>query len=450
MRSHRWSLLLLLSSSVVTLFATGGSAAADERFAEPNGNGASGAGGCLQADPCSIQSAIEDASVANGDVVTVLPGTYETQASSLFINDDITVRGLETSPMPVIPAGAGANDAVDVANNNVELRWLRIQINQPSTDGLQSLAFSGLLAERIQVENSGNSGNACNLASTDATIRDSVCWGNGSSSGLVASSSAGTQTVTARNLTAFSVTGTAIEAAGSGTGNITINAKNVIARGGPNPFDDVAASTDATSFATVTLTNSNYVREDATGAGATITPSNTNNNQEAAPVFANAAGGDFHQQSTSPTRNAGTGTAGSDSIGTLDIDAQPRTEEGVIDIGADEFIPTGNGGGGDPSPGPEPVADGPPDTTITQAPSGRTKKKSATISFSGNDARTIARFECRLDNGAFETCTSPKTYSGLKKGEHTVQVRAVDDAGQADPTPATATWTVKKKKKKKK
>jgi hypothetical protein len=55
-----------------------------------------------------------------------------------------------------------------------------------------------------------------------------------------------------------------------------------------------------------------------------------------------------------------------------------------------------------------------------------------------------------LDSGSFETCTSPKTYSGLKKGSHTFAVRAVDAAGNLDPTPATRTWKVKKRKKKKK
>ena len=40
-----------------------------------------------------------------------------------------------------------------------------------------------------------------------------------------------------------------------------------------------------------------------------------------------------------------------------------------------------------------------------------------------------ARFECSLDNGTFETCTSPRDYSGLSGGSHTVRVRAIDQAG---------------------
>jgi hypothetical protein len=101
---------------------------------------------------------------------------------------------------------------------------------------------------------------------------------------------------------------------------------------------------------------------------------------------------------------------------------------------------------------PEPAAasdTAPPDTTITAGPEGKSKKKTATFSFGGTDARAVASFECKLDSGGFEACTSPKAYSGLKKGSHTFSVRAVDAAGNVDPTPATRTWKVKRKKKKK-
>jgi hypothetical protein len=115
-------------------------------------------------------------------------------------------------------------------------------------------------------------------------------------------------------------------------------------------------------------------------------------------------------------------------------------------------------GPGPPPPGPDPgtgsgggdIADtAPPDTTITAGPKAKTKKKTATITFTGTDARDVASFECKLDAGSFEPCTSPKAYSGLKKGKHTVAVRAVDAAGNVDPTPATRSWKVKKRKRKK-
>ncbi len=53
---------------------------------------------------------------------------------------------------------------------------------------------------------------------------------------------------------------------------------------------------------------------------------------------------------------------------------------------------------------------------------------------------SVTTFNCSLDAAAFAACTSPQTYSGLTNGSHTFQVRAVDAAGNVDPTPATYTW----------
>jgi hypothetical protein len=52
----------------------------------------------------------------------------------------------------------------------------------------------------------------------------------------------------------------------------------------------------------------------------------------------------------------------------------------------------------------------------------------ATVSF-GSSATDVTRFECNLDGGTFATCTSPKQFSGLAAGAHSVAVRAVDHVG---------------------
>lgn len=82
----------------------------------------------------------------------------------------------------------------------------------------------------------------------------------------------------------------------------------------------------------------------------------------------------------------------------------------------------------------------PPDTTITASPPDPSGTSSASFSFTSNEAGVS--FMCSRDGSAFAVCTSPLIYSGLSDGPHTFQVRAVDTAGNADPTPASHTWVI--------
>jgi large repetitive protein len=47
-----------------------------------------------------------------------------------------------------------------------------------------------------------------------------------------------------------------------------------------------------------------------------------------------------------------------------------------------------------------------------------------------------------MDAAAFAACVSPRSYSSLASGSHTFRVRAIDRAGNVDPTPAARTFTV--------
>jgi hypothetical protein len=81
-----------------------------------------------------------------------------------------------------------------------------------------------------------------------------------------------------------------------------------------------------------------------------------------------------------------------------------------------------------------------PETTLDDGPSGSVNSASASISFSSSEQDST--FECSLDGGAFQGCTSPQQYAGLADGSHTFNVKATDAAGNADTTPASSTWTI--------
>jgi outer membrane protein assembly factor BamB len=82
----------------------------------------------------------------------------------------------------------------------------------------------------------------------------------------------------------------------------------------------------------------------------------------------------------------------------------------------------------------------PPETTITDGPQGTTR--TGNVSFSFTSSENGSRFECKLDSGTWDVCTSPRSYSALPDGTHTFQVRATDSVGGTDPSPASRTWTI--------
>jgi hypothetical protein len=88
-----------------------------------------------------------------------------------------------------------------------------------------------------------------------------------------------------------------------------------------------------------------------------------------------------------------------------------------------------------------------PQTQIATHPPALSASASASFEFSGEDpgGSGVASLQCRLDSteaSAWATCTSPKSYSGLADGAHRFEVRATDQAGNTDATPATFEWQI--------
>ena len=68
-----------------------------------------------------------------------------------------------------------------------------------------------------------------------------------------------------------------------------------------------------------------------------------------------------------------------------------------------------------------------------------------TFTFSGNDDVTAAAsltFKCSIDGALFSTCASPLLFTGLSVATHTFEVKAIDLAGNTDPTAASFSWEV--------
>ena len=100
----------------------------------------------------------------------------------------------------------------------------------------------------------------------------------------------------------------------------------------------------------------------------------------------------------------------------------------------------------EPAPAPEEPAPTPPadttapDTLISSGPAASTTATTASFAFSSSEAGSA--FACKIDGSLWAACASPASYGSLSVGSHEFLVRAVDAAGNADATPASASWTI--------
>jgi DNA-binding beta-propeller fold protein YncE len=92
----------------------------------------------------------------------------------------------------------------------------------------------------------------------------------------------------------------------------------------------------------------------------------------------------------------------------------------------------------------------PPDTAIDKAPKTKvkTKKKKAKVSVSFS-SEAGASFECRLDDSDFDPCSSPFTVKAKSKGgkgkSHTIEIRAIDQAGNVEQDAASVDFKLIRK-----
>jgi hypothetical protein len=81
-----------------------------------------------------------------------------------------------------------------------------------------------------------------------------------------------------------------------------------------------------------------------------------------------------------------------------------------------------------------------PQTLLRRTPSHRTHDRTPTFRFAADEKG--ATFQCKLDGKPFRTCHSPFTSGKLLPGRHVFRVRARDDSGTPDPSPASYAFKV--------
>lgn len=403
---------------IVAAFPLAASAGADTRYAAPDGSGP--AASCPQSNPCSLEDAVEDPAVTDGDRVNVTTGYY-LLGDQLDADDEISIGGTP-SAVPTIVATTPAEAAIAVDATGAELH----DVTVVQLAGAPALRVRRGTADRVTAESDGAA--ACELGVTDGSrslIRDGVCWSGSASTAAaavtVSQTSAGVREGSLRNVTAWAAGsgGTGIAATASGGGTVSIDALNVIASG---TGDDIRATAAAGSSSIVSLTTSNFAGVATSGAGTvTVTSAAAAGNQSVEPTLADPDNGNFDQLVGSPTIDAGSqGTL----LGGLDIGGEPRVQGPEPDIGADERDGT------------------PPRTAIESGPAAAVKTGRVTFAFSSDEPGST--FECRIDEGDYKRCSSPFTTDTLNQGDHVFSVRATDPAGNVEPTPASRYFTVDK------
>jgi hypothetical protein len=90
----------------------------------------------------------------------------------------------------------------------------------------------------------------------------------------------------------------------------------------------------------------------------------------------------------------------------------------------------------------KPPADSTAPVTVLSGGPGQGSVQTSTSASFALSANETSSFQCRFAAAAFASCPSSYSVSGLALGVHTLQVRAVDSAGNVDATPESRTFTV--------
>ncbi len=211
-------------------------------------------------------------------------------------------------------------------------------------------------------------------------------------------------------------------------------------------LDEVAVYPTALSAARIQAHHAKSIA-DVTPPSITVAqPASGSSTSSVTPAVSGTAGtasGDLASVTVRIYEGVGTGgalvqslVASRDVSGAYAVVASPALAEGTYTARAEQSDSAGNTGFS--SANTFTVDTTAPAVSITSGPADPTSATSAAVAFSSEAGAT---FECKLDGGSYSACTSPKNYSALSDGGHTVSVRASDNAGNTG-SPATHSWTI--------
>jgi hypothetical protein len=297
--------------------ATAPAAHAAYRFAAPDG---AFTGTCTSASsPCRLEYV--RTVTGFGDQVVVFAGIYDLIGPVNFTKGE-WIYGYNGRPRI---RGSAVGDPLFAVENGGTVQNLRFEQDGPQP----ALAVESGLVLNVLATNtySGSGENTAVRLDDGGSAREVVAHGTGSGAiGLDVNGGS----AQLRNVTAYAnqANGTALFIGSGPGGSPSVTARNVIAR---NPSSSsISVTGTASQKAVLNIDHSNH-----NGINPTLATVNESSNQSAAPSFKNLAGGDFHQNSGSVTRNAGADGG----LSTTDFDGDQRVAGGVADIGADEWTP---------------------------------------------------------------------------------------------------------------
>jgi hypothetical protein len=313
------------------------SAAAEQRYAAPNGGGVE----CTSNAPCELDDAIEDA--FPGDEVIVLAGTYPVFSAiePLFT---IAIHGDFGGPMPRIVGSTGPEESpLALLGTSSIVEYL--DISNAAALGPVGIFCSGKQEiNRVRITVLGSERPIGISTFGRCTVRNSLIVAEGDRAQAINSSGRKTDTPARfSNVTAigrgddseglFVTYFTEPEVAGSYDAIV----RNSILRGGKA---DINPGLSFLGPGHIDIGHSNFATVGSPG-----NVIDRGGNQSAPPQFIDAAAGNYAEAAASPTVGAGLGEA---DIGPLDLAGNPRVLGGAIDIGAFEFVPSAP----PPAPGP--------------------------------------------------------------------------------------------------